>query len=190
MLKYIYLLQKCSNHVALVFPGPGDANAKEEERVERYERQLSYVKLMFPDSWQGKRCNAANGMNPEFCGKWKVLAGLLDSGIWMATKSCCSRPTCGCSSSSSSSLPERVTAFSARRHHTAAATATACQQFNRDSSIFVFLISTNRRRHRSQPDSSEPRRLSSTRIGILRTICKPWTERIDSVSPGTFTCID
>ncbi|CDU24509.1 related to RAD26-DNA repair and recombination protein [Sporisorium scitamineum] len=143
MLKYIYLLQKCSNHVALVFPDPEDANSKEPDRVERYERQLSYVKLMFPDRWQGKRCNAANGMEPEFCGKWKVLAGLLaqwhadgDKVLLFSTNL---------------RLLQFIEFFLAREgHNFLRLDGTTPQprrqqlvnQFNRDSSIFVFLIST------------------------------------------------
>lgn len=143
MLKYIYLLQKCSNHVALVFPDPEDANAKEEERVERYERQLSYVKLMFPDSWQGKRCNAANGMNPEFCGKWKVLAGLLGQWHIDGDKVLLF--------STNLRLLQFIEFFLAREGHSfLRLDGTTPQprrqqlvnQFNRDSSIFVFLIST------------------------------------------------
>ncbi|SJX61041.1 related to RAD26-DNA repair and recombination protein [Sporisorium reilianum f. sp. reilianum] len=143
MLKYIYLLQKCSNHVALVFPDPEDASSKEPDRMERYERQLSYVRLMFPDSWQGKRCNAANGMEPEFCGKWKVLAGLLaqwhadgDKVLLFSTNL---------------RLLQFIEFFLAREgHNFLRLDGTTPQprrqqlvnQFNRDSSLFVFLIST------------------------------------------------
>ncbi|PWN51254.1 hypothetical protein IE53DRAFT_328772 [Violaceomyces palustris] len=77
MLKYIYLLQKCSNHVALVFPDPDDRRCGDPERESRYARQVEYVRMMFPEDWEDKRCNARNGMNEELCGKWKVLAGLL-----------------------------------------------------------------------------------------------------------------
>ncbi|KAF6767367.1 Helicase, C-terminal [Kalmanozyma brasiliensis GHG001] len=143
MLKYIYLLQKCSNHVALVFPDPEDASSKEPDRVERYERQLSYVQLMFPDNWQGKRCNAANGMNPEFCGKWKVLAGLLEQWHADGDKVLLF--------STNLRLLQFVEFFLAREGHSfLRLDGTTPQprrqqlvnQFNQDSSIFVFLIST------------------------------------------------
>ncbi|KAJ9477760.1 DNA repair and recombination protein RAD26 [Pseudozyma hubeiensis] len=143
MLKYIYLLQKCSNHVALVFPDPEDASSKEPDRVERYDRQLSYVQLMFPSSWQGKRCNAANGMEPEFCGKWKVLAGLLaqwhadgDKVLLFSTNL---------------RLLQFIEFFLAREGHNflrldgstpQPRRQQLVNQFNRDASIFVFLIST------------------------------------------------
>lgn len=143
MLKYIYLLQKCSNHVALVFPDPEDANSKEPDRVERYDRQLSYVQLMFPDSWQGKRCNAANGMEPEFCGKWKVLVGLFSQWHADGDKVLLF--------STNLRLLQFIEFFLAREgHNFLRLDGTTPQprrqqlvnQFNRDSSIFVFLIST------------------------------------------------
>lgn len=143
MLKYIYLLQKCSNHVALVFPDPEDASSREPDRMERYERQLSYVRLMFPDSWQDKRCNATNGMKPDFCGKWKVLAGLLrqwhedgDKVLLFSTNI---------------RLLQFIEFFLAREGHSflrldgstpQPRRQQLVNQFNRDGSIFVFLIST------------------------------------------------
>ena len=143
MLKYIYLLQKCSNHVALVFPDPEDASSREPDRMERYERQLSYVQLMFPESWQDKRCNATNGMNPDFCGKWKVLAGLLrqwhedgDKVLLFSTNI---------------RLLQFIEFFLAREGHSflrldgstpQPRRQQLVNQFNRDGSIFVFLIST------------------------------------------------
>ena len=143
MLKYIYLLQKCSNHVALVFPDPEDANSHEPDRAERYERQLSYVQLMFPDNWQGKRCNAANGMEPEFCGKWKVLAGLLQQWHADGDKVLLF--------STNLRLLQFIEFFLAREGHTFLRLDGSTPQprrqqlvddFNRNSSIFVFLIST------------------------------------------------
>lgn len=143
MLKYIYLLQKCSNHVALVFPDPEDASSREPDRMERYERQLSYVQLMFPDSWQSKRCNAANGMEPEFCGKWKVLAGLLSQWHADGDKVLLF--------STNIRLLQFIEFFLAREGHNflrldgstpQPRRQQLVNQFNTDSSIFVFLIST------------------------------------------------
>lgn len=111
--------------------------------MERYERQLSYVQLMFPDSWQGKRCNAANGMEPEFCGKWKVLAGLLQQWHTDGDKVLLF--------STNLRLLQFIEFFLAREgHNFLRLDGTTPQprrqqlvnQFNRDQSIFVFLIST------------------------------------------------
>ncbi|KAJ1586232.1 hypothetical protein NDA14_000907 [Ustilago hordei] len=143
MLKYIYLLQKCSNHVALVFPDPEDASSREPDRMERYDRQLSYVQLMFPDSWQSKRCNAANGMEPEFCGKWKVLTGLLSQWHADGDKVLLF--------STNMRLLQFIEFFLAREGHNflrldgstpQPRRQQLVNQFNRDSSIFVFVIST------------------------------------------------
>lgn len=143
MLKYIYLLQKCSNHVALVFPDPEDASSKDPDRMERYHRQLSYVQLMFPDSWQSKRCNAANGMEPELCGKWKVLAGMLAQWHANGDKVLLF--------STNLRLLQFIEFFLSREgHNFLRLDGTTPQprrqqlvnQFNRDASIFVFLIST------------------------------------------------
>lgn len=143
MLKYIYLLQKCSNHVALVFPDPEDATSREPDRIERYERQVSYVQLKFPDSWQSKRCNAANGMEPEFCGKWKALAGLLQQWHTDGDKVLLF--------STNIRLLQFIEFFLAREGHNflrldgstpQPRRQALVNQFNGDSSIFVFLIST------------------------------------------------
>ncbi|SPO22736.1 related to RAD26 - DNA repair and recombination protein [Ustilago trichophora] len=143
MLKYIYLLQKCSNHVALVFPDPEDASSREPDRVERYERQLSYVQLMFPDNWQDKRCNVVNGMEPDFCGKWKVLAGLLQQWHSDGDKVLLF--------STNIRLLQFIEFFLAREGHNflrldgstpQPRRQLLVNQFNRDRSIFVFLIST------------------------------------------------
>ncbi|SNX82341.1 related to RAD26 - DNA repair and recombination protein [Melanopsichium pennsylvanicum] len=143
MLKYIYLLQKCSNHVALVFPDPEDSSSREADRMDRYERQLSYVQLMFPDSWQSKRCNAANGMEPDFCGKWKVLAGLLQQWHADGDKVLLF--------STNIRLLQFIEFFLAREGHNFLRLDGSTpqhrrqmlvNQFNRDRSIFVFLIST------------------------------------------------
>lgn len=84
MLKYIMLLQRCSNHLALVFPDPqdnidvtSDAPLTEQMRKKRYLRQVETVKQLFPDSWQTKKNNKANGFQAEYCGKWLVLRRLM-----------------------------------------------------------------------------------------------------------------
>jgi SNF2 family DNA or RNA helicase len=143
MLKYVYLLQKCSNHVALVFPDPEDLSSHDPDRMDRYERQLSYVQLMFPDSWQLKRCNATNGMDPELCGKWKVLARLLQQWHADGDKVLLF--------STNLRLLQFIEFFLAREGHSFVRLDGSTpqprrqqlvDQFNRDGSIFVFLIST------------------------------------------------
>ena len=143
MLKYIYLLQKCSNHVALVFPDPEDASSREPDRVERYSRQLSYVQLMFPDSWRDKRCNAANGMNEDLCGKWKVLSGLLNQWRMDGDKVLLF--------STNLRLLQCIEFFISRQGYNFCRLDGSTPQhrrqalvdsFNRDTNVFIFLIST------------------------------------------------
>jgi len=84
MLKYIMLLQRCSNHLALVFPDPHDnitispsSPLIDEMRKHRFLRQTEIVQQMFPDSWQTKTNNKTNGFRAEYCGKWLVLRRLM-----------------------------------------------------------------------------------------------------------------
>ncbi|KAJ1033611.1 hypothetical protein NDA13_001598 [Ustilago tritici] len=98
---------------------------------------------MFPDSWQSKRCNATNGMEPEFCGKWKVLTGLLSQWHADGDKVLLF--------STNMRLLQFIEFFLAREGHNflrldgstpQPRRQQLVNQFNRDSSIFVFVIST------------------------------------------------
>ncbi|KAI3484032.1 hypothetical protein L1887_53047 [Cichorium endivia] len=143
MLKYVYLLQKCSNHVALVFPDPKDLSSRDPDRMDRYERQLSYVQLMFRTAGNSSGAMRRTAWTPELCGKWKVLARLLQQWHADGDKVLLF--------STNLRLLQFIEFFLAReghsfvrldgstpqprRHH-------LVDQFNRDGSIFVFLIST------------------------------------------------
>ncbi len=69
----IAILQKLSNHLALLIPSQSDP-------PEKRQRDLDFLMEMVPDRWQelySKRDSLFNLANPEFCGKWKVLKKLL-----------------------------------------------------------------------------------------------------------------
>ncbi|RAL11294.1 putative DNA excision repair protein (Rad26L) [Aspergillus homomorphus CBS 101889] len=69
----IAVLQKLSNHLAILIPQGGDPTEKQEKDKEMLE-------LALPDQWEKlyrSRDSIVNFANPEFCGKWKVLRQLL-----------------------------------------------------------------------------------------------------------------
>ncbi|PYH49094.1 putative DNA excision repair protein (Rad26L) [Aspergillus saccharolyticus JOP 1030-1] len=69
----IAVLQKLSNHLAILIPQGGDPAEKQEKDKEMLE-------LAVPDQWEKlyrSRDSIVNFANPEFCGKWKVLRQLL-----------------------------------------------------------------------------------------------------------------
>ncbi|KAI9744005.1 MAG: hypothetical protein M1818_002739 [Claussenomyces sp. TS43310] len=69
----IGLLQKLSNHLALLIPNSADA-------PEKRTRDLEFLQTMLPDKWRElyeNRDSLLNLSNPEFCGKWAILKKLL-----------------------------------------------------------------------------------------------------------------
>ncbi|KAG2411890.1 hypothetical protein HFD88_009446 [Aspergillus terreus] len=67
------VLQKLSNHLAILIPQAIDSNDKQEKDKEMLE-------IAVPDQWQQlyrTRDSIVNYANPDFCGKWKVLRRLL-----------------------------------------------------------------------------------------------------------------
>lgn len=69
----IAILQKLSNHLAILIPQGVDSNEKQEK-----DRDM--LELAVPDQWEQlyrTRDSIVNYANPEFCGKWKVLRRLL-----------------------------------------------------------------------------------------------------------------
>ncbi|CEJ55898.1 hypothetical protein PMG11_02127 [Penicillium brasilianum] len=69
----IAVLQKLSNHLAILIPQGNDANEKQEKEKEM-------LQIALPDQWEElyrSRDSIVNYANPEFCGKWKVLRKLL-----------------------------------------------------------------------------------------------------------------
>ncbi|KZT66740.1 hypothetical protein DAEQUDRAFT_767713 [Daedalea quercina L-15889] len=68
LFRYLTLLIRISNHLALVLPSPGDT-------PEQTIRNRELAKIAFPEGSIPKFGPAM--MMPEFCGKWLVLEGLL-----------------------------------------------------------------------------------------------------------------
>ncbi|KGO77278.1 Helicase, C-terminal [Penicillium italicum] len=69
----INVLQKLSNHLAILIPQGADPKEKQE-------KDRDYLELALPDQWEDlyrSRDSIVNYANPEFCGKWKVLRKLL-----------------------------------------------------------------------------------------------------------------
>ncbi|KAM3556061.1 hypothetical protein MY1884_005268 [Beauveria asiatica] len=66
-------LQKLSNHLTLLVPSATDLDGKQDS-------ELNTLKICVPDKWQSlyaQRDQIGNLVNPEFCGKWKVMKKLL-----------------------------------------------------------------------------------------------------------------
>ncbi|EPS30379.1 hypothetical protein PDE_05330 [Penicillium oxalicum 114-2] len=69
----IAVLQKLSNHLAILIPQGNDTSEKQEKDKEM-------LQIALPDQWESlyrSRDSIVNYANPEFCGKWKVLRKLL-----------------------------------------------------------------------------------------------------------------
>ncbi|KXG45439.1 SNF2-related protein [Penicillium griseofulvum] len=69
----INVLQKLSNHLAILIPQGIDPKEKQE-------KDRDYLELALPEQWEDlyrSRDSIVNYANPEFCGKWKVLRKLL-----------------------------------------------------------------------------------------------------------------
>ncbi|KAJ5959998.1 uncharacterized protein N7479_007148 [Penicillium vulpinum] len=69
----INVLQKLSNHLAILIPQGVDPKEKQE-------KDRDYLELALPEQWEDlyrSRDSIVNYANPEFCGKWKVLRRLL-----------------------------------------------------------------------------------------------------------------
>lgn len=67
------VLQKLANHLALLAPSTTDLD-------EKHERELRMLKTCMPHTWKPlyeQRDQITSLVNPEFCGKWKVLKKLL-----------------------------------------------------------------------------------------------------------------
>ncbi|KAJ5337659.1 hypothetical protein N7452_004387 [Penicillium brevicompactum] len=69
----ITVLQKLSNHLAILIPQGSDPKEKQE-------KDKTYLEVALPQKWEDlyrTRDSIVNYANPEFCGKWKVLRKLL-----------------------------------------------------------------------------------------------------------------
>lgn len=66
-------LQKLSNHLAILIPQGSDPKEKQD-------KDLEMLQITMPDQWRElyrNRDSIVNYSNPEFCGKWKILKKLL-----------------------------------------------------------------------------------------------------------------
>lgn len=66
-------LQKLSNHLAILIPQGSDPKDKQD-------KDLEMLQITIPDQWRDlyrNRDSIVNYSNPEFCGKWKILKKLL-----------------------------------------------------------------------------------------------------------------
>ncbi|KAK5800168.1 hypothetical protein VI817_002380 [Penicillium citrinum] len=69
----INVLQKLSNHLAILMP-------RQSDTVYKQKKELEMLQIALPDQWEDlykSRESIVNFANPEFCGKWKVLQKLL-----------------------------------------------------------------------------------------------------------------
>ncbi|RDA89675.1 hypothetical protein CP533_3352 [Ophiocordyceps camponoti-saundersi (nom. inval.)] len=69
----IIVLQKLANHLTLLAPSITDLEAKQEA-------ELAVLQTCLPDTWRvlyEERDRIGSLVNPEFCGKWKILKKLL-----------------------------------------------------------------------------------------------------------------
>lgn len=69
----VALLQKLSNHLALLIPQSGDPKEKQD-------KDLDMLQVAIPEKWRQLYRNPdsiVNYSNPEFCGKWRILKKLL-----------------------------------------------------------------------------------------------------------------
>ncbi|KAJ5103842.1 DNA excision repair protein ERCC-6-like 2 [Penicillium argentinense] len=69
----INILQKLSNHLAILIPQNSDTREKQEKEMEM-------LQIALPNQWKElyrSRDSIVNFATPEFCGKWKVLRKLL-----------------------------------------------------------------------------------------------------------------
>ena len=69
----IAILQKLSNHLAILIPQGTDS-------MEKQEKDKEMLEIAIPSQWEKlvrTRDSIVNYANPEFCGKWKVLRKLL-----------------------------------------------------------------------------------------------------------------
>lgn len=69
----VALLQKLSNHLALLIPQSGDPKEKQD-------KDLEMLQVAVPEKWRQLYRNPdsiVNYSNPGFCGKWKILKKLL-----------------------------------------------------------------------------------------------------------------
>ncbi|GAA5862724.1 hypothetical protein JCM3774_001897 [Rhodotorula dairenensis] len=73
IFKYIVLFQKVANHLGLIYPDREDlVNNKE-----KYLQDTEWMRAAFPDDFHLRKSAATSVLDPELCGKWKILRDLL-----------------------------------------------------------------------------------------------------------------
>ncbi|TKA50153.1 hypothetical protein B0A53_06428 [Rhodotorula sp. CCFEE 5036] len=76
IFKYIVLFQKVANHLGLIYPDREDLT----HNPEKYNQDREWMRAAFPDDHQSRNSYATAVLDPELCGKWKILRKLLD--LW------------------------------------------------------------------------------------------------------------
>lgn len=73
IFKYIVLFQKVANHLGLIYPDREDLT----HNPEKYNQDQEWMRAAFPDDHQLRKSYATAVLDPELCGKWKILRKLL-----------------------------------------------------------------------------------------------------------------
>ncbi|KAG6830528.1 hypothetical protein H0H92_000200 [Tricholoma furcatifolium] len=120
VFKYMSILIKLSNHLALILPSPTDT-------PDQVVRNRALAELAFPDGDIPKYGTAM--MQPKFCGKWAVLEHLLKE--WRKD-----------SSNKVLVFTKSVKLLEMLEFHLSAKGMPMIDQFHSDPDIFLFLIST------------------------------------------------
>ncbi|GAA6011499.1 hypothetical protein JCM10207_002640 [Rhodosporidiobolus poonsookiae] len=76
IFKYIMLFQKVSNHLALIYPDKED----KEKNADKYLQDLEWVRAAFPEDYDRRKLGGMSYLDPDLCGKWKILCELLQ--VW------------------------------------------------------------------------------------------------------------
>ncbi|PWN29166.1 hypothetical protein BDZ90DRAFT_206447, partial [Jaminaea rosea] len=140
----LYLLLCLANHSALFFPTPADANSPKLEIRARHAQQKVYCHLLWPEDWRRKECNDRTGLDERLCGKWLALRELLKEWKAKGDKVLIfsrSLRLLGWIESWISRSDYKWLRLDGSTHPSMR--QGLVEQFNKDPSIFCFLISTS-----------------------------------------------
>lgn len=143
LLSTIFLLMSLANHAALFFPSKEEEDSAKPETAQHYLKQVEYCKRLFPRDWRNKRYDNNSGLDERLCGKWQALRSLLE--IWNKAGDKV------LIFSRSLRLLNWIQAWVRQEGYkelrldgstAAGSRQTLVEEFNRDPSVFCFLIST------------------------------------------------
>lgn len=140
----LYLLLCLANHAALFFPTPADANSPKLEIRARHAQQKVYCHLLWPEDWRRKECDDRTGLDERLCGKWLALRELLKEWKAKGDKVLIfsrSLRLLGWIESWISRSDYKWLRLDGSTHPSMR--QGLVEQFNKDPSIFCFLISTS-----------------------------------------------